>query len=75
MSASVTTEVAIKTVMTLMEATHAPAIMATNLTVMDVLVKVGESIKSDSVVILIVLKTQKLGPGADWNTEKHNYYN
>ena len=61
MSASVTTEVAIKTAMTLMEVTHAPAIMATNLTVMDVLVKVGESIQSDSVVILIVLKTQKLG--------------
>ena len=63
MSASVTTEVAIKTAMTRMEVTHAPAIMATNLTVMDVLVKVGESVKSDSVVILIVLKTQKLGLG------------
>ena len=60
MSASVTMEVAIKTVMTLMEVTHAPAIMATNLTVMDTPAKVGESIKNDSVVIFIVLRTQML---------------
>ena len=41
MSASTTMEVATTTVMTQMEATHAPAIMATNLTVMDTLVKVS----------------------------------
>ena len=43
MSASVTTEVATTTAMTQMEATLVPAIMVTNLTVMDVLVKVGKS--------------------------------
>ena len=43
MSASATMEVAITTAMTLMEVTHAPAIMVTNLTVMAVLVKVGKS--------------------------------
>ena len=43
MSVSGTMEVATTTVMTQMEVTHAPAIMATVLTVMDVLVKVGKS--------------------------------
>ena len=47
MSASVTIEVATKTVMTQMEVTHVPAMMATYLTVMDILVKVGKFI-SDS---------------------------
>ena len=42
MSASATMEVANITAMTQMEVTHVPAIMATNLTVMDVLVKVGK---------------------------------
>ena len=39
-SASVTMEVATTTAMTQMEVTHVPAIMATGLTVMNVLVKV-----------------------------------
>ena len=43
MSASLTMEVAIKTVMTQMEVTVVPAIMATNLAVMGTPVKVGES--------------------------------
>ena len=43
MSASATMEVVTTTVMTQVEVTHAPAIMATDLTVMDVLVKVGKS--------------------------------
>ena len=43
MSASPTMEVATTTAMTQMEVTLVPAIMATNLTVMDILVKVGES--------------------------------
>ena len=43
MSASATMEVATTTAMTPMEVTHAPAIMATDLTVMDVFVKVGKS--------------------------------
>ena len=47
MSVSVTMEVATTTVITLMEVTHVPAIMATSLTVMGTLVKVGKSIKSD----------------------------
>ena len=47
MSASVTMEVATKTVMTQMEVIHVPAMMATYLTVMDILVKVGKFI-SDS---------------------------
>ena len=41
MSVSVAMEVATTTVMTQMEVTHVPAIMATDLTVMDTLVKVG----------------------------------
>ena len=41
MSASVTMEVATKTVITQMEITHVPVMMATYLTVMDILVKVG----------------------------------
>ena len=41
MSASVTMEVATTTAMTLMEVTHAPAMMAINLTAMDTHVKVG----------------------------------
>ena len=41
MSASPTMEVANTTVITQMEVTHVPAIMTTNLTVMDILVKVG----------------------------------
>ena len=41
MSVSVTIEVATKTAMTQIEATLVPAIMATNLTVMDTHVKVG----------------------------------
>ena len=47
MSASVTTEGATTTAITLMEVTHAPVMMATNLTVMDILVKVGKFV-SDS---------------------------
>ena len=47
MSVSVTMEVATTTVITLMEVTLVPAIMATNLTVMDTLVKVGKCINSD----------------------------
>ena len=43
MSASVTMEVATTTAITQMEVTHAPAIMATNSTAMDILVKVGKS--------------------------------
>ena len=43
MSVSRTMEVATTTAMTQMEVTHAPAIMATGLTVMDILVKVGKS--------------------------------
>ena len=42
MSASATMEVATTTVMTPMEVTLVPAIMATSLTAMDVLVKVGK---------------------------------
>ena len=42
MSASVAMEVATTTAMTQMEATLVPAIMATNLTVMGTLVKVGK---------------------------------
>ena len=42
MSASVTMGVASTTAMTQMEVTHVPAIMATDLTVMDILVKVGK---------------------------------
>ena len=41
MSASPTMEVATKTAITQLEVTHAPAIMATNLTVTDTHVKVG----------------------------------
>ena len=41
MSASATMEVATTTVMTQMEVTHVPAIMASKLTVMDTHVKVG----------------------------------
>ena len=47
MSASVTMEVATTTAMTQMEVTHVPAIMATYLTVMGTLVKVGKFV-SDS---------------------------
>ena len=47
MSASATMEVATTTVITLMEVTHVPAIMATSLTVMDTLVKVGKCINTD----------------------------
>ena len=47
MSASVTMEVATKTVMTQMEVTHVPVMMATYLTVMGILVKVGKFV-SDS---------------------------
>ena len=43
MSASVTMEVATTTAMTQMEVTLVPATMATNLTVMDILVKVDKS--------------------------------
>ena len=43
MSASVTMVVANTTAMTQMEVTLVPAIMATDLTVMDILVKVGKS--------------------------------
>ena len=43
MSASATMEVATTTAVIQMEVTHAPAIMATDLTVMDILVKVGKS--------------------------------
>ena len=43
MSVSVTMEAATITVMTQMEVTLAPAIMATNLTVTDTHVKVGKS--------------------------------
>ena len=42
MSASVTMEVATTTAMTQMEVTFVSAIMATDLTVMDILVKVGK---------------------------------
>ena len=42
MSASATMEVASTTAMTQMEVTHVSAVMATNLSVMDVLVKVGK---------------------------------
>ena len=42
MSASSTMEVATTTVITQMEITLVPAIMATDLTVMDILVKVGK---------------------------------
>ena len=42
MSASPTREVVTTTAMTWMEVTYVPAIMATNLTVMDTLVKVGK---------------------------------
>ena len=42
MSASATMEVATTTAMTLMEVTHAPVIMVTDLTVMDVHVKVDK---------------------------------
>ena len=41
MSASATMEVATTTAPTQMEVTHVPAIMATSLMVMDILVKVG----------------------------------
>ena len=41
MSASLTMEVATTTAITQMEVTLVPVIMATNLTVMDVIVKVG----------------------------------
>ena len=47
MSATATMEVATKTAMTQMEVTHVPVMMATNLTVMDTLVKVGKFV-SDS---------------------------
>ena len=47
MSASVTMEVATTTVITQMEVILVPVIMATSLTVMDTLVKVGKSINSD----------------------------
>ena len=43
MSASVTMEVATTTVMTQMEVTLVPVIMATDSTAMDTLVKVGKS--------------------------------
>ena len=43
MSASVTMEVATTTAMTQMEVTFVPAIMATDLTVVDILVKVSKS--------------------------------
>ena len=42
MSVSVTMEVATTTAMTQMEVTHVPAIIATDLIPMDVLVKVGK---------------------------------
>ena len=42
MSASITMEVATTTVMTQTQGTHVPAIMATKLTVMDILVRVDE---------------------------------
>ena len=42
MSASITMEVANTTVMTQIQVTHVPAIMATFLTVMDIHVKVGK---------------------------------
>ena len=42
MSASVTMEIATTTVKTQKEVTLAPVIMATNLTMMDILVKVGK---------------------------------
>ena len=47
MNVSVIMEVATKTVMTQMEVTHASVMMATNLTMMDILVKVGKFV-SDS---------------------------
>ena len=43
MSVSMTMEVATTTAMTQMEVIIVPAIMATNLTAMDILVKVGKS--------------------------------
>ena len=43
MSASATMVVVTRTAMTQMEVTHVPAMMATNLTAMDILVKVGKS--------------------------------
>ena len=43
MSVSVTMEVATTTAMTHMEVTHVPAMMATDLTMMDILVKVSMS--------------------------------
>ena len=43
MSASPTMEVATTIAMTQMEVTHAPVMMATNLTAMDILAKVGKS--------------------------------
>ena len=52
MSASPTMEVATTIAMTQMEVTHAPAIMATNLTVMDTLVKVGKSKKFHDMHVL-----------------------
>ena len=42
MSASTTMEIANTTVMTQIQVTHVPAIMATDLTVMDIHVKVGK---------------------------------
>ena len=48
MSVSATMEVATKTAMTQMEVTLVPVMMATNLPLMDILVKVGKFV-SDSV--------------------------
>ena len=47
MSASVAMVVAITTAITQLEVTHVPVIVATNSTVMDILVKVGEVINTD----------------------------
>ena len=47
MSASVAMVVAITTAITQMEVTPVPVIVATNSTVMDILVKVGEVINTD----------------------------
>ena len=47
MSVSETMEVATTTAITQMEVTLAPAIMATNLTVMDTLVKVGKKAETN----------------------------
>ena len=57
MSVSVTREVATTTAMTQMEVTHVPAMMATNLTVMDVLVKVGkvDEYKSNKMQVLLTI--------------------